>query len=239
MIPDIAIGAIGAALIGAMISLVGLIVAKEAKVSEFRQSWIDALRTELSAFMTNVNAVADARSLGFKDDTERFEKLQPFYSKLNEAYYLVALRLNSNEDHSFKLKACMVQISSMVVKPASFDQKTFDEARVAFINTSNQLLKAEWKRVKEGEKAYRYTRWAALGAVIALMALAGLAIVNKRPATVPVVVAKPAKVIPVEKKPAVATAQPIPTPSEARVDKSPASVPAPVNETARPSTSRH
>ena len=42
-IPDQAIGAIAAALIAGLISLLGLIISKEQKVSDFRQAWIDAL----------------------------------------------------------------------------------------------------------------------------------------------------------------------------------------------------
>ena len=75
MIPDVAIGAVTAALIGAIISLVGLIVAKESKVSEFRQSWIDALRSELSAFLTNANSVVSSKKIDFKSDKERLEFL--------------------------------------------------------------------------------------------------------------------------------------------------------------------
>ena len=42
--------AILVALISGVFSLVGLIISKEAKLSEFRQAWIDALREDLSNF---------------------------------------------------------------------------------------------------------------------------------------------------------------------------------------------
>lgn len=48
-IPPVAIGAIGAALIAATVSLLGLIISKEQKTSEFRQAWIDALRSDLGS----------------------------------------------------------------------------------------------------------------------------------------------------------------------------------------------
>ena len=47
-IPDVAIGAVVAALIAAIVSLLGLIISKEQKTSEFRQAWIDALRSDLT-----------------------------------------------------------------------------------------------------------------------------------------------------------------------------------------------
>jgi len=47
-LPAVAVGAIGTSIIAAMVSLVGLTVSKEQKVSELRQPWIDALRDDLA-----------------------------------------------------------------------------------------------------------------------------------------------------------------------------------------------
>jgi hypothetical protein len=47
-LPAVAVGAIGTSIIAAMVSLVGLTVSKEQKVSELRQAWIDALRDDLA-----------------------------------------------------------------------------------------------------------------------------------------------------------------------------------------------
>jgi len=160
MIPDIAIGAIGAAIIGALISLVGLIVSKESKVSEFRQAWIDALRSELSSYLSNVSAVVDARTVTFKDARERFEKLQPYYSKLNEAYYLIAFRLNPSEQGSKKIKSCMVAISKLIAGRDDIDAAEMERLKVEFIGCSNTLLKDEWKIVKKGEPVFNATKWA-------------------------------------------------------------------------------
>lgn len=44
---DLSVGAVGAAMIAAFVSFLGLIIGKEQKTSEFRQAWIDALRSEL------------------------------------------------------------------------------------------------------------------------------------------------------------------------------------------------
>ena len=46
-IPSVAVGAVVAALIAGTVSLLGLIISKEQKTSEFRQAWIDALRNDL------------------------------------------------------------------------------------------------------------------------------------------------------------------------------------------------
>lgn len=169
MIPDIAVGAIGAALIGAIISFVGLIIAKESKVSEFRQAWIDDLRSELSKFLANVNAVVDAQYLSFDSSNERFEKLQPYFSSLNETYYLVALRLNDDEQLAKNLKSCMVSISTTVTSGLAIDQLAFEKARIEYISLSNRLLKIEWTRVKDGEPVFQATRKIAAAAFIFLV----------------------------------------------------------------------
>lgn len=57
---DISIGAIGAALIAGIVSLLGLIISKEQKTSEFRQTWVDSLRSEITSYLTSFNAIADA-----------------------------------------------------------------------------------------------------------------------------------------------------------------------------------
>lgn len=172
MIPDVAIGAVTAALIGAIISLVGLIVAKESKVSEFRQSWIDALRSELSAFLTNANSVASSKKIEFKSEKERLEFLQPSYEKLNEAYYSIALRLNSTEMESRAVQSSMVLISKYIIHGEDSDFSHFNSHRIEFVNNSNALLKKEWNRVKSGEKTYRVAKWVAAISTIALIATA-------------------------------------------------------------------
>jgi hypothetical protein len=58
-VPDAAIGATVAALIAGTVSLLGLIISKEQKTSEFRHAWIDALRSDLTAFLTQINAIHD------------------------------------------------------------------------------------------------------------------------------------------------------------------------------------
>lgn len=49
-------GTIIAAIIAAVISLLGLLISKENKVSEFRQAWIDALREEIAEVITHAHS---------------------------------------------------------------------------------------------------------------------------------------------------------------------------------------
>lgn len=170
MLPEIAIGAIVAAIIGAMISLVGLVVAKESKVSDFRQAWIDSLRAEFASFASNLNVLSDSNVLEFDSPKERFDKLKDNTSKLNEAYYRVALRLNVTEESSARVRASMVKLATAVKSPETFSKTDFDREQVEFIAASNLLLKEEWKRVKAGERAYRWTGRMAAATIIVLFA---------------------------------------------------------------------
>jgi hypothetical protein len=165
MIPDIAIGAILAATIGAMLSLVGLIVAKESKVSEFRQAWIDSLRSELASFASNLNALSDANLIDFDTDAERFAAVKDQTGKLNEAYYSIALRLNVEEKASVAVQSSMLKLSKAVKDPLLASALDFSKEQGQFIKFSNDLLKKEWNRVKVGEKIYQRTRMIAVGVI--------------------------------------------------------------------------
>lgn len=171
MLPDIAIGAIGAALIGAVIALVGLIATKEGKVSDFRQAWIDALRSEISDFLTNISALADSNMIVFSDSKERFEKTREQISKLNKAYFTIALRLNIEEKPSKRMKECLVTLSIMAQDYDPDDADEFSKNRVALIEQANYLLKNEWVRVKRGERVYRIARFSAIMIIIATIGL--------------------------------------------------------------------
>jgi hypothetical protein len=63
-LPDQAVGAVAAALIAGLISLLGLIISKEQKVSDFRQAWIDALRSDIAAVITHAQSIHGAYLAG-------------------------------------------------------------------------------------------------------------------------------------------------------------------------------
>jgi hypothetical protein len=56
----IAIGAIAAALIAGLIFLLSLVISKEQKISDFRQEWINSLRSEIAALIAHANAICGA-----------------------------------------------------------------------------------------------------------------------------------------------------------------------------------
>jgi hypothetical protein len=48
---------VGTALLGAGIAIVGLVISKESKVSEFRQQWIDGLRADVASLVSTAIAI--------------------------------------------------------------------------------------------------------------------------------------------------------------------------------------
>jgi len=98
-----AIGAVIAAIIGAAISFLVTVLAKEQKTSEFRQAWIDALRNDLSEFVATVDAIFSFLRVkaGRKETPEQvaafLEEKYPDVQRMGVSYHRIMLRLNPRE----------------------------------------------------------------------------------------------------------------------------------------------
>lgn len=174
---EISIGAVGAALIAGMISLLGLIISKEQKTSEFRQAWIDSLRSEITQYLTNLNAIADALTVSYENQADKVNALSPLYSKLNESYFAITLRVNQDEDRSKALLACMVRFAKLTQNDSDMVAAKIRPVEIDFLNASKGLLKYEWNRVKNGEFTFKVTKILSaaviVGTIIALFFPAG------------------------------------------------------------------
>lgn len=175
------LAAILAALIAASISFIALLVAKENKVSEFRQSWIDSLRTEISDYMAAVGLWinAEQRWMETGETTKEsvwhdyIKTIQPSIERMESTSARVRLRLNK-EDTDPRLR----QLNNDLLR--GFDsirdlmsQRKYGEARAVTAGLQElaaPILKMEWERVKIGEPTYRVAKWAA--ALVVLVALA-------------------------------------------------------------------
>lgn len=109
------VGTVGAASIAATVSMIGLVVAKENKTSEFRQEWINALRESIS---DAVSAVAALNIYGEMPLTkENAPDISEAWRKVSKSLSLVELRLNPLEDDHLELQA-MIRRSEVLVKEA-------------------------------------------------------------------------------------------------------------------------
>ncbi|MCP3407945.1 hypothetical protein [Bradyrhizobium sp. CCGB01] len=172
-VPDAAVGAITAALIAGIISFLGLIISKEQKTSEFRQAWIDALRADLTAYLTQVNAINDATKVRYADHAKKVEALRPLYIPLNNSTFNILLRVNPAEPKSKKLLSAMEAFNELTADEAKLTAENIRAVENEFLTSSQILLKAEWRRVKSGEWTFRAAKWLAV-IVVLISAAAGL-----------------------------------------------------------------
>lgn len=158
ILPDTAVGAVVAALIAGLISLLGLVISKEQKVSDFRQAWIEGLRTEMVEFLAQINAVRDAINLSYKEHSEKVKLLSPHFVSLNKATFSILLRLNEKEELSKNVIGAMETFNKLVNNNSQLTIENIRKAEEAFLTSSQKLLKSEWNRVKKGETIFRWTR---------------------------------------------------------------------------------
>ncbi|MBO6867037.1 MAG: hypothetical protein JJ877_08330 [Thalassococcus sp.] len=165
----ITVGAIGAAIVAGFISLIGMIIGKEQKVSEFRQAWINDLRQCLSDYLVSVNAICDLTRLKNAgraiDDAQLVENLK----ELNKANHGIILRINSEEDVSKALISAMEEFDILAASKNKFHPDEIKKVEEKYISGAKSLLKYEWRRVKKGEPIFYLTKYAAFVALAILV----------------------------------------------------------------------
>ncbi|WP_394271015.1 hypothetical protein [Qipengyuania sp.] len=161
-------GAIGAALIAAAVSLIGLVLGKEQKTSDFRQEWINKLREEIASYVTNVSAISDQLNFEFVDKNEKLKYLSPFYVSINSAANSIKLRLNPDEVEAKAVLNVMNEIENASLSDDNLASEKVRSLEDKLILHSQKLLKRESSRVKSGEIAFRIAKYSALGLTIML-----------------------------------------------------------------------
>ena len=157
-----AVGAICAALIAGLISFVVTVLAKDQKVSEFRQAWIDALRSDAAELVSHL-AIS---SLVLK--AERQAK--------NQGVQLAGFEMAGYKEF-VSAKACIVRIrlrlntvEHAALLSALYEVDLAEGGRVehadvvlnTLVTETQKVLKTEWTRVKKGELSIRCVRWGGL-----------------------------------------------------------------------------
>ncbi len=171
---DITIGAIGAAIIAGLISILSLVLGKEQKISEFRQAWIDELRKALVSYISGINAVADEVRTQIDKGKVDYSTLLPHYKPLNDATTNIKLRVNDEEEPAKALLASMEEFEKLASRNSDLTPDNIKRVEKTFLEASNTLLKCEWKRVKRGEKTFIVTKWSLIGMVLFLVVASGL-----------------------------------------------------------------
>ncbi|WP_374468381.1 hypothetical protein [Phenylobacterium sp.] len=166
---DISVGAVGAAVIAGLISLLGLVIGKEQKVSEFRQAWIDDLRRCMIGYLVNINAISDAIRLSKSGAAADAQILLSHYKMLNEASHGISLRINPDEKPAKALLEAMRKFEELASSNKNLSPARIQEIEEEFVSASKSLLKFEWIRVKRGEKIFVWTKRLVVGSIVAML----------------------------------------------------------------------
>jgi hypothetical protein len=161
-LPKEAIGAIVAAIIAGIIALLGLIISKEQKVSEFRQQWIDALREDVAAVIRYGHSMLRSSREWKENSPEGESHYREDFAGVTGAAARIRLRLNPKEKESIALLNAIVKHKRAIESVKGLDFDAVSAAANDVVDAAQGVLKQEWRRVRSGELVYRMARWVAL-----------------------------------------------------------------------------
>lgn len=183
-IPDkvlVLVGAITAALIAGIVSLVNMMIAKDQKITEFRQAWIDSLREEVARMVAHATMLpfagrlieyADSKSKAGPEavaaQVDRMLNLAKEKKELMDAYNKILLFLNPNENKA--LVAKLAALAAVGAIASDTGQSKIEGMAVDALAETQRTLKKEWERVKKGEWVYRLTKYGIVILVPVLLA---------------------------------------------------------------------
>ena len=170
------LGPVLGALIAASVAFLASVLSKESKTSELRQAWIDHLRNDLADFVGTYTVITDMAGSPFilDDDLNAWARsVKSEMLQLESERARILLSLNPDE-HSELISKIGVLVSPEVLRG---DENERDEMLDAFVAESQAMLRHEWRRVKQGERIYRFTKWVSLG-VVALLVVAAVTLVT-------------------------------------------------------------
>lgn len=160
----IAFGAILAAVIAGSFSYLNLIVSKEQKVSEFRQAWIDSLRDSISEYLSSISYISilykhyyEKKDVN-RDKFEMTKGVEEIYAKVNKSYNDIIFRVNDNETDKEGKEINDIFLLALNTTRDFYNNAYYVEAFkscASVRDATKPLLKYEWKRVKNGEPAYK------------------------------------------------------------------------------------
>ena len=161
-IDPIIVGTTIAALIAGTISLLGLIITKESKISDFRQEWIDKFREELSGIIGHIGTLVTHIEINSgsnnKTDEEKVkieEAIRPHLLEANTLVSRIKLRVTPKE-HEVLLNE--FDRLSEFIKKGDLSTSGFQEHEDALTLCGQKIFKEEWERVKKGEPAFRIAK---------------------------------------------------------------------------------
>jgi hypothetical protein len=173
-IPEAAIGSIFAAIVAGVLTFLGLVIAKEHKVSEFRQAWIDDTRTDIAELIARLSLIISCyREWDENERNANSSLLDAHFVTANQALMRTRLRLNPAEEQSIKILEILEKTQVLF----NGDEENYDALEALekpLIDLSQALLKTEWNRVRKGEPIFVISKW--LAGICVLLAIGTIVI---------------------------------------------------------------
>lgn len=151
---DAPVATLIASALAAFVALITIVVTKEQKVSEFRQAWINSLRDDVAEAISAASTMSIVMQLKNRPDLVFAE-----WARFGAALARVELRLNLKEashqalaEHIHEAELLVQRIESC---RSDYNQDEWLALQAKVVLTSQELLKIEWNRVREGELFYR------------------------------------------------------------------------------------
>jgi hypothetical protein len=187
--------ALSVAAVAGAFSVFNLLVTKDQKISEFRQSWIGELRADFALLVGHAHQIASIRAAPVQVKYDFRKETSQLFVEINQAGTRVRLRLNRRKP----LHIAVLEDIKLVEKTVNEPDPPPDLLEKLNILTTkleydaSTLIKAEWERVKQGEPVYRVGKWlTATVFVLASIALAWEAI-HSHPSEMPSPTPPPAR----------------------------------------------
>lgn len=180
-LPDAAIGSIIAAAIAGLVVFISTVLTKEQKTSEFRQTWIDELRKDISQYISGATEIVAMYTSKHNDAAAQEKFLDDNFKLVHELQTIehrIVLRLNPKEHamliaqitgfRDLLLQAYTTENASTSVDANLVREGEEQRLTKELLDSTKSVLKSEWTRVKKGEPAFRIVKWTALIAIVIL-----------------------------------------------------------------------
>ncbi len=162
--PDSVSAPIIAAGIGGAVAFLAAIFTKETKTSEFRQAWIDGVRSDVAELLARANSLAFYVDSKKKYNVEEGNIVEGLYRRDEDLVTLhmcrrrIILRLNYKE-HS----QLVSQIDGLAgMAPTEITGQLVGRYAEVITKLSGDIFSKEWKRVKRGEPIFRIAKYLSL-----------------------------------------------------------------------------
>lgn len=154
------------ALLAGVTSLLGLIISKENRVSDFRQEWINGLRAEIASLIGRAYDLNRARVSPGERPDRPLESDRTDLLHMELALAQIDLLMNPRDES-------IVQKAKAIVDELSPGGPVGEEQLSGLVNElrneSKRYLKKEWEVVKKGERVFQVAKHLAVILVAAVI----------------------------------------------------------------------